>query len=237
MKSSAREIERVLGAWPPVLLFLLTLTGCSVRHHTPEPKRPLTERSARMSSSISNDKKERPERDEAVLAGGCFWCTEAAFKELKGVESVQPGYSGGTTPEPTYQQVCTGQTGHAEAVRIVYDPKVISYEDLLHVFFTVHDPTTINRQGADIGSQYRSAIFYRTAEQEAVARKVIREIEEAEWWPAPVVTEVTPFTNFYPAEEYHVDYFRRHPESAYCRVVITPKIAKLRHKFARLLAR
>ncbi|MGC8669476.1 MAG: peptide-methionine (S)-S-oxide reductase MsrA [Chthonomonadales bacterium] len=190
-----------------------------------------------MSSENRHTETAAPLREEAVLAGGCFWCTEAAFKQLKGVELVQPGYTGGTTPNPTYQQVCTGQTGHAEAVRIVFDPNVIRYRDLLHVFFTIHDPTTINRQGADIGSQYRSAIFYRTPQQRAEAQEVIHEIEEAKWWPAPVVTEVAPFTHFYPAEEYHVDYYQRNPNSAYCRVVISPKIAKLRQKFTQLLAR
>src|SRR5881628_1969391 len=145
----------------------------------------------------------------ATLAGGCFWCLEAAFQTLKGVERVESGYSGGSVPNPTYEQVCTGTTGHAEVVQITFDPQVVSFRDLLHVFFTIHDPTTLNRQGGDVGTQYRSAIFYHSVEQQAVAGQVIAEL--AQVWDDPIVTELVPFERFYPAEEYHRDYFRRNP--------------------------
>jgi len=170
--------------------------------------------------------------EHATLAGGCFWCTEAVFSELVGVESVLPGYSGGTTPHPTYEQVCTGRTGHAEAVDITFDPRRISFHDLLGIFFTTHDPTTLNRQGNDVGTQYRSAVFYRDARQKADAEAVVREIEAAGVWRRKIVTEVVPFTAFFPAEEYHRDYFRRNPEKGYCQIVIAPKVAKFRHQYA-----
>ncbi len=173
--------------------------------------------------------------ESIALAGGCFWCTEAVFSELRGVRSVLPGYSGGRVPRPTYEQVCTGRTGHAEAVDIVFDPGAVSLADLLRIYFTAHDPTTRDRQGNDVGTQYRSAIFYRTPEQKAVAESVMREIEAAGVWPRKLVTELVPFTTFYPAEEYHRDYFRRNPEKAYCQLVIAPKVAKLRHQYAERL--
>ncbi len=167
----------------------------------------------------------------ATLAGGCFWCLEAVYDELKGVESVESGYAGGQVPNPTYREVCGGDTGHAEVVQVKFDPTVISYADLLHVFFTIHDPTTLNRQGNDIGPQYRSAIFYHDAEQKRVAEEVIREIEAQKLWNAPIVTEVTPFDKFYIAEAYHQEYFKNNPFQGYCRVVIVPKVAKFRQKF------
>lgn len=180
----------------------------------------------------------KPEgRKTAVLAGGCFWCLEAIFQDLKGVEKVEPGFSGGTTVNPTYEQVCTGETGHAEAVRITYDPKVISYHDLLRIFFTTHDPTTLDRQGADVGTQYRSAIFYCDREQEKAAREVIAEVTRERIWKDAIVTQVTPFERFYPAEEYHRNYFKRNPNQNYCRVVIAPKVAKFREKYREKLAR
>ncbi|HXH05916.1 MAG TPA: peptide-methionine (S)-S-oxide reductase MsrA [Vicinamibacterales bacterium] len=170
--------------------------------------------------------------ETATLAGGCFWCLEAAFEQLRGVVRVQSGYTGGHVPNPTYQQVCTGTTGHAEAVQITFDPRVISYRELLEIFFAIHDPTTLNRQGPDVGTQYRSAIFYHSPEQRAAAEAVIRDLEARKVFDDPIVTEVVQLTAFYPAEEYHREYYRRHPDQPYCQVVIAPKLAKLRRKFA-----
>jgi len=171
----------------------------------------------------------------ATLGGGCFWCTEAVFSELAGVAKVLPGYSGGTVPHPTYEQVCTGRTGHAEVVQVEFDPTVLSYHDLLTIFLTTHDPTTLNRQGDDIGTQYRSVIFYHSAAHRATAEQVIGELESEKLWRRPIVTELAQFSEFYPAEEYHRDYFRRNPSSGYCRVVIAPKVAKFRKKYAERL--
>ena len=168
----------------------------------------------------------------ATLAGGCFWCLEAVFDELKGVESVESGYSGGQIQSPSYAQVCDGDTGHAEVVQVTFDPQVISYQDLLTVFFTIHDPTTLNRQGNDIGTQYRSAIFYHNEQQKKIAGEVIQEIGAAKIWDAPLVTEVTPFDQFYIAEDYHQEYFKKNPFQGYCRAIIAPKVTKFRHNFA-----
>ena len=168
------------------------------------------------------------QREVATLAGGCFWCLEAAFQDLKGVENVQSGYAGGRVANPSYEDVCTGTTGHAEVVQITFDPQVVSFEDLLQVYFTIHDPTTLNRQGADVGTQYRSAIFYHSPEQKATAERVIAELQAQKLWDEPVVTELKPLTAFYPAEEYHRDYFRRNPTQGYCQAVIAPKVAKVR---------
>lgn len=170
-------------------------------------------------------------KEIATLGGGCFWCLEAIFTELRGVEKVESGYSGGSVPNPSYEQVCTGKTGHAEVIQITFDPEIISLRELLEVFFTIHDPTTLNRQGSDVGTQYRSAIFYHAPEQEKIAREVIAELEKAKVWDAPIVTEITPFEAFYPAEEYHREYFERNPEQPYCRIVIAPKVAKFRKQF------
>jgi peptide-methionine (S)-S-oxide reductase len=167
----------------------------------------------------------------ATLAGGCFWCLEAVFDDLKGVERVESGYSGGAVPHPTYRQVCSGTTGHAEVVQITFDPRVLSFKELLEVFFAIHDPTTLNRQGPDAGTQYRSAIFYHTPEQRATAEQVIKELGAAGIWSAPIVTEVTPFTAFYEAEDYHQEYFRLNGEQPYCRAVVAPKVAKFRKQF------
>ncbi len=164
----------------------------------------------------------------AVLAGGCFWCMEAVFVGLNGIESVQSGYSGGTVADPSYEQVCTGATGHAEAVRLEFDPSVVSYADILRVFFTMHDPTTKDRQGNDIGTQYRSVVFYLDDQQRETAEAVMREIGESGIYGAPLVTELEPLKNFYPAEEYHDDYFARNPRQPYCAAVIAPKVAKFR---------
>lgn len=172
-----------------------------------------------------------PGKEVATLAGGCFWCLEAVYDQLRGVEDVVSGYSGGHVRNPSYHEVCTGATGHAEVVQVTFDPKVISFRELLEVFFTIHDPTTLNRQGADVGTQYRSAIFYHGPEQKATAGQVLREIEAAKIWPAPIVTEVTPFTAFYPAEDYHQEYFARNPDQGYCMVVIAPKVAKFRKQY------
>ena len=168
----------------------------------------------------------------ATLGGGCFWCLDPIFTELVGVERVEVGYSGGSIDNPTYQQVSSKTTGHAEVVQVTFDPSVISFEELLKIFFTFHDPTTLNRQGADVGPQYRSAIFYHNESQKAIAKRVIQEIEAEKIWPNPIVTEITPFTRFYLAEDYHQDYYKNNPDQGYCRVVIAPKVTKFRSKFA-----
>jgi peptide-methionine (S)-S-oxide reductase len=171
----------------------------------------------------------------ATLSGGCFWCLEAVFEQVRGVSAVVSGYSGGETPHPTYEQVCTGRTGHAEAVQVTFDPQAISYRDLLLVFFAIHDPTTLNSQGPDVGTQYRSAVFYHSAEQRETAQAVIQELSAQGLWARPVVTEVTPFTAFYEAEEYHKEYYRRNPDSLYCQAIITPKLAKFRKEYVEKL--
>ncbi len=173
-----------------------------------------------------------PATETAVLGGGCFWCTEAVFSELEGVQHVEPGYAGGHVPRPSYEAVCTGTTGHAEVVRVTFDPGVLSFRDLLRIFFTVHDPTTVDRQGPDSGPQYRSVVLYSGPEQRRVTEEVIQEVEAAGLWGRPIVTERAPLAEFYPAEEYHRDYFRRNPGAGYCRLVIEPKVAKFRAKFA-----
>jgi peptide-methionine (S)-S-oxide reductase len=165
--------------------------------------------------------------DTAILGGGCFWCLEAVFIELRGVVRVESGYAGGHVDKPSYQQVCAGSTGHAEVVRVEFDPSVISFRDLLDVFFTIHDPTTLNRQGADIGTQYRSAIYYTSPLQKAVAEQAIGDLDKDGVWEG-IVTDVAPAPTFWPAESYHRDYYQRNPDQAYCRIVIEPKIAKLR---------
>jgi len=170
-------------------------------------------------------------KEVATLGGGCFWCLEAVFDELKGVEEVVPGYAGGKAVNPSYGDVCAGSTGHAEVVQITFNPGVISFREILQVFFTIHDPTTLNRQGADVGTQYRSVILYHSEVQKATAGQVIKEMSAAKVWPAPIVTEVKPFEAFYPAEDYHRDYFRRNSEQVYCRVVIAPKLTKLRKQY------
>jgi len=171
-------------------------------------------------------------RETATLAAGCFWCVEAVFGRLKGVERVVSGYTGGTVPHPTYQEVCSGTTGHAEAVQIVFDPETISFAELLDVFWHIHDPTTINRQGADIGTQYRSAIFYHDERQRKIAEESKRKADASGLRHAPIVTEIVPFLNFYPAEDYHQDYYRLNPSQPYCRLVIDPKIEKLMKNFS-----
>jgi peptide-methionine (S)-S-oxide reductase len=176
-------------------------------------------------------------KEIVTLGGGCFWCIEAFLDELEGVEYVESGYSGGWVDNPTYQEVCTGTTGHAEVVQITFDAKVVSLKEILEVFFTMHDPTTLNRQGADVGTQYRSAIFYRSQAQKAIAEQVIQEIEKANLWEAPIVTEIVQFKVFYKAEDYHQEYYKLNPGQTYCRIVIAPKIKKFREHFQHKLKR
>ena len=167
----------------------------------------------------------------ATLAGGCFWCLEAVYDELHGVEEVVSGYAGGHVPDPTYEAVCSETTGHAEVVQITFAPDVVSYKELLEVFFTIHDPTTLNRQGNDVGTQYRSAAYYHNDEQRLIAEKVIEEMTNADIWDDPIVTEITALDTFYEAEEYHQNYFKKHPFQPYCMVVVRPKVSKFRGKF------
>jgi peptide-methionine (S)-S-oxide reductase len=173
----------------------------------------------------------QPDRDVATLGGGCFWCLEAVYKDLRGVDSVVSGYAGGHVENPTYEQVCGARTGHAEVVQITFDPAVVTFRDLLDVFFTIHDPTTKDRQGADVGPQYRSIVLYHSPEQKAEAERVIAELGHKGLWPAPIVTEVVPLEKFYPAEAYHQDYYDQNPRQRYCQIVIAPKVAKFRKEF------
>lgn len=176
-------------------------------------------------------RQETPREEIATLAGGCFWCLEAVYADLEGVLRVESGYAGGTVPDPSYQQVCAGTTGHAEVVQVTFDPRVLSYRDLLEVFFNIHDPTTLNRQGHDIGTQYRSAIYYHSPEQKATAEQTIRELSEARRFANPIVTEVAPLTAFYKAEPYHQEYFAHNPFQPYCQAVVGPKVAKFRKQY------
>jgi len=173
----------------------------------------------------------------ATLGGGCFWCLDAVYRELRGVVKVESGYAGGRRPNPSYEQVCTGATGHAEVVQVTYDPAEISYGDLLDIFFAIHDPTTLNRQGGDVGTQYRSVVFYHTPEQKAEAERKVAELGAAGPYDDPIVTELAPAPAFYPAEGYHQDYFRKNPGAGYCRAVVAPKVAKARKAFFEKLAR
>jgi len=175
--------------------------------------------------------------DVAVLGGGCFWCLDAVFRNLEGVISVDSGYAGGSAPNPTYEAVCTGRSGHAEVVKIVFDPTVVSFRDLLTVFFTIHDPTTLNRQGNDVGTQYRSVIFCQTPEQRAIAESVVSDLTAAGLWDEPIVTEIADAAPFFEAERYHQEYFARNPGQAYCNVVVAPKVAKFRKHFTERLKR
>lgn len=215
------------AALSPLLAWLLL--GCAGPAQT-----------ASISTSMEQQNTSHPQQDQtnppagsetATFGQGCFWCAEAIFESLKGVISVTSGYSGGRVPNPTYEQVCTGETGHAEVVQIVFDPKVITYEELLEVFWLTHDPTTPNRQGNDIGTQYRSIILYHNEEQKRIAEKAKAELEKVGAWEKPIVTEIVPFEAFYPAEEYHQNYFARNPDKAYCQAVIRPKMEKFRKVF------
>ncbi|TMH76695.1 MAG: peptide-methionine (S)-S-oxide reductase MsrA [Betaproteobacteria bacterium] len=170
-------------------------------------------------------------KEIATLAGGCFWCLEAVFDDLKGVDSVESGYMGGKTANPSYEEVCSGETGHAEVAQLSFDPKQVSFKEILEVFFVIHDPTTLNRQGNDVGTQYRSAIFFHSAEQKATAEQVIANMSAAKIYEDPIVTEVVPASKFYVAEDYHQEYFRRNPAQPYCAFVVRPKVAKFRKHF------
>jgi len=174
--------------------------------------------------------------ERATLGGGCFWCLEAVFQLVQGVREVKSGYAGGTTENPTYEHVCSGTTGHAEVVQVTFDPAVVSYREILEIFFAIHDPTTLNRQGADVGTQYRSVIFTHSAEQGEIARRLAADLDEQRLWDGPIVTEIVALDGFYPAERYHDDYYRRNPNQGYCRVVIGPKLAKFRKSFAHKLS-
>ena len=174
--------------------------------------------------------------ETATLAGGCFWCLEAVYDQVKGVKDVVSGYTGGHVANPTYERVCSGKTGHAEAVQITFDPEQISYRELLEIFFSIHDPTTLNRQGADVGTQYRSAIFYHSDEQRQLAEQLVRELTEQKVFRDPIVTEIVPATTFYPAEDYHQEYFARNPYQPYCQFVVAPKVAKFQKLFAHRVA-
>ncbi|HLL48023.1 MAG TPA: peptide-methionine (S)-S-oxide reductase MsrA [Longimicrobiaceae bacterium] len=176
-------------------------------------------------------------REMATLAGGCFWCLEAVYDDLRGVTDVVSGYAGGAVPDPSYEAVCSGTTGHAEVVQVTFDPEEVSFRDILRVFFTIHDPTTLNRQGNDVGTQYRSAVFPHSPEQEAVTREVIAELEREEVWDGRIVTTVEPLGQFYPAESYHQEYFRRNPYQSYCQVVVAPKVSKFRKQYVGQLKR
>ena len=171
----------------------------------------------------------------ATLAGGCFWCLEAVFEEIAGIERVISGYTGGDTVDPTYEQVCSGKTGHAEAVQVRFDASRISYRKILEIFFSIHDPTTLNRQGADVGTQYRSTIFYHSEQQKAIAEELIVKLNTAHLWKNPIVTQIVPLGTFYPAEDYHQGYFAQHPEQGYCRTVISPKLNKFRQQWLKYL--
>jgi peptide-methionine (S)-S-oxide reductase len=183
-------------------------------------------------SSFGTDK---DKREVAVLAGGCFWCLEAVYDQVKGVTDVVSGYVGGHTHNPTYEQVCSGLTGHAEVVKVTFDPDVISYEEILGIFFSIHDPTTLNRQGADVGTQYRSAIFYTSSQQKDTAEAMLRQLAEEKVWKNPIVTEIKPLDVFFPAEDYHQEYFSRNPYQGYCQFVVAPKVNKFKKKYADLL--
>ncbi len=204
--------------------------GCS-RFGTPSK----TSLNSDENKTMNDTTKEDTNLETAVFAGGCFWCIETLFQDLKGVEKVESGYSGGTTPNPTYKEVCTGSTGHAEVIKITFDPSVITYEQLLTVFFHVHDPTTLNRQGADAGTQYRSAVFYADDKQKTSAEKVIADITAQKLWDDPIVTEVTKLGEYYKAEDYHQDYYNNNPNQGYCSAVIAPKVKKFYKEFKDML--
>jgi peptide-methionine (S)-S-oxide reductase len=176
-------------------------------------------------------------REVATLGGGCFWCLDSIFRDLKGVDKVESGYAGGQSKNPSYRDVCSGTTGHAEVVQVTFDPSVISFRDLLGVFFTIHDPTTLNRQGADIGTQYRSVVLHHSDDQRRTAEQVISELTDAKLWDAPIVTQIVPLTTYYPAEPYHQNYFTQHPDQPYCQVVIAPKVSKFRKTYLDRLAK
>tara|TARA_A100001015_G_scaffold321628_1_gene453552 strand:- start:9830 stop:10528 length:699 start_codon:yes stop_codon:yes gene_type:complete len=226
MKANSRRITLGLGA----LISLITLTVAIAT--TPTSKSTVMTAETPRTSTPSNP---NLDTEVAILGAGCFWCVEAIYEELQGTVSVESGYTGGHVKDPTYKQVVTGQTGHAEVVRLEYDPSVISFEEVLIVFYHTHDPTTLNRQGADVGTQYRSAIFYANDEQKQIAEKVTADITAEKLWDDPIVTEITPLDVYYPAENYHQDYYENNPNAPYCTFVIAPKLAKFRKEFKHLL--
>lgn len=214
------------GEWPecPTQACKTPTAGLAANLHPGRPPGPKpTEEAKEMQMS------ER--REVATLAGGCFWCLEAVYDELRGVTDVVSGYAGGSVPRPSYEAVCSGTTGHAEVVQVTFDPEEVSFREILQVFFTIHDPTTLNRQGNDVGTQYRSAVFPHSPEQEAVAREVIAELEREGVWDDPIVTTIEPLDEFYPAEAYHQEYFQRNPYQPYCQVVVKPKVSKFRKQY------
>ncbi len=224
-------MKKILATWTMAFLFAALMMGAASAASRQEGEGGKEKAQKPKGSAKGGKKVTESNRELATLAGGCFWCLEAVFNELKGVDKVVSGYSGGTVVNPSYEEVCTGRTGHAEVVQITFDPQVITYDDLLQVFFTIHDPTTLNRQGADVGTQYRSAIFYHSPEQKAAAEKAIAEINAAKIWNGPLVTEVTALDKFYAAEAYHQRYWERNPTQGYCRMVIEPKVIKFRKQF------
>jgi peptide-methionine (S)-S-oxide reductase len=226
IKANSRRIILGLGS----LISLITLSVAIAT--TPTTKSTVMTAETPRTSTPSNP---NLDTEVAILGAGCFWCVEAIYEELKGTVSVESGYTGGHVEDPTYKQVVTGQTGHAEVVRLEYDPSVISFEEVLIVFYHTHDPTTLNRQGADVGTQYRSAIFYANDEQKKIAEKVTADITAEKLWDDPIVTEITPLDVYYPAENYHQDYYENNPNAPYCTFVIAPKLAKFRKEFKHLL--
>ena len=230
------------GAWRAgaIAFGLVALAGCATLlglHDVFRGERPAEAKPSPVAATAPEGKDQMSERktESAVLAGGCFWCLEAVFEELQGVEQVVSGYSGGKTANPTYEQVCSGTTGHAECVRVTFDPAVLTYRDLLLVFFAFHDPTTPNRQGADVGTQYRSAIFHDGPAQQAAAEQVVAELTRQKVFDDPIVTQIAPLGAFYAAEDYHQGYYGRNASQPYCRAVISPKLAKLRKMYAERL--
>jgi methionine-S-sulfoxide reductase len=220
-----------------LMLITSAVSGCSIIGGKSDKVSVNSDENKKISGEkmTAADKRDTTKYESAVLAGGCFWCIETIFQDLKGVEMVESGYSGGATTNPTYKEVCEGNTGHAEVVRITFDPAVISYEQLLNVFFHIHNPTTLNKQGADVGTQYRSAIFYVNDKQKSDAEKVIADITASKLWDDPIVTEVTAFDKFYKAEDYHQDYYNNNPNQGYCSMVIAPKVKKFYKEFPHLL--
>lgn len=220
-----------------LMLITSAVSGCSIIGGKSDKVSVNSDENKKISGEkmTAADKRDTTKYESAVLAGGCFWCIETIFQDLKGVEMVESGYSGGATTNPTYKEVCEGNTGHAEVVRITFDPAVISYEQLLNVFFHIHNPTTLNKQGADVGTQYRSAVFYVNDKQKSDAEKVIADITASKLWDDPIVTEVTAFDKFYKAEDYHQDYYNNNPNQGYCSMVIAPKVKKFYKEFPHLL--
>lgn len=209
---------KAIGIW-----MILALVSCS-------------EKNKLANTNIEKEEMENQDiKDSIVVGGGCFWCVEAVLQNLKGVDKVESGYSGGTIKNPSYREICTGRTGHAEVVKVFFNPAVINLKTLLSIFMTTHDPTTLNRQGADVGTQYRSVIFYVGENQKNVAEQLIKELTDAKVFDSPIVTEISPLTNYYPAEEYHQEYYNNNSDQPYCRAVISPKVIKLRNQYREYL--